>query len=207
MSHQKHGVTSGKASPGMRSPQGMGQPGTESPGDGEKPVQVEILDTSPCVPQPPCGLVVTQPRVFTCCSQQPQCPCPRPPCGPRLSHIFPSLLRVLIIPGVSTTHQVPITSQVPIVPWGPHCSWGPHHPRGVHYPSRSSLLLGGPVTFRVPIVPGISLTPRSPSPLVSCCPCVPFTLGAPNTTGVPISPGASTVLCALITCRHRSPAG
>lgn len=161
-------------------------------------IQGEILDTSHYVPQPlwSCGGTAQSPHMLLPAplgSLFASVPVPGHPVVSGHS-IFPSLLRVLIVPEVPTTHQVPITSQVPIVSWGPHCPWGPHHPWGVHYPSRSSLLLGVPVTFRVPTVPGISLTPTRPSPLVSCCPCVPFIpSGVPNTTGVPISPNVTTL--------------
>lgn len=146
------------------------------------PVQGEILDTSSCVPQPlwSCGGTAQSPHMLPPAPSGSLCasvPVPGHPCGPP----FPSLLRVLLIPGVPTTHQVPITSKVPILPWGPHCPWGPHHPWSVHNPSRFFLLLGVPVTLRVPIVLGVSLTPHPWCPVV---PLSPSSLGFPTPLGL-----------------------
>lgn len=152
-----------------------------------------------------CGLVVAQPRVLTCCPSTLRvpvcnCPCPRPLCGP---HIFPSLLRVPIIPGVPTTHQVPsplrsllspgvlITPGVFTIPQGPHYFLESLSP-SVSLLSLRSLSLQGPHHLQCPVVP-LSPSPLGfPTPLgyrYHHCTRCPHNLQVLTVPGIPITPG------------------
>lgn len=172
MGHWKHGVTSGKGSLEIGSPQGVGQPGTRLQGDGEEPHASEILDTSPCVPQPlwSCGGTAQSPHMlppapsgFLCASVPVpgHSVVPISSChslGSSLSLGYPppircpSPLRSLFSPGVLITPGVFTIPQ------------GPHYFLESLSPSVSLLSLGSP-SLQDPHHPRCPVVPLSPSPL------------------------------------------